>query len=713
MITKTNRQSFFQNILYFSIILIILQVVLSRNCEETLKDNLKHLSLFNNTNPLPNSGFGYNSMGNYDRCIRTPLSKYMTFKLRVDQEQPVKAKSLFHMGLCLPEECVTKENADNIVEFIVNKTSINRSYIQIILSQEENDSIFVMDTLTVISITIISITAIFGSGLVKIIIYSFKKDKNHNNYQSLEESKLNFRDSSPANDDFMSSTQDVSAIKRLSSNLLSSEIMQISQNNGENLTSAKLKNNIFKNTNSYDTKAYKFLDCFDIVKNYHKLFQIDENELGVRLIKGINLISFISFVFLQYVAILFHLPIRDPLTILNEFECAYAQLIYNSDFSTDIFISSTGFLVAYYGVKDLKSWKNSHFGKVVLEIVKLFIKTWPFVILIFLFYFKIYGYFLDGPISGHTFNYELYSCNQQWPYILSFMADFTFGSWENEHPFCYSWIWIIFIEFKCTIIAFILLFIYARRKSIFTILFFIMTVSLLIIEAWLLIDLNLSVNINDINYDIVYFKEYYYKFYMRCFPYWIGFLFGMFYANYLSDIKENKYDDLRSFFDEIKMNKLLSIFLFTVGISVMLFLIVVTSWSYSPDSWYSTTRFFYNFLAKKFFVLGAFVACLPLMLGNLYALGGWFSLYIFNLLYKVRLSAIVISGLVIRYYLLSIRENYFYNAIFNNAIGVSFIYISYVLSIFVTIIFLTPFLQLEELLDSKFNTNKKNKMHLI
>ena len=139
----------------------------------------------------------------------------------------------------------------------------------------------------------------------------------------------------------------------------------------------------------------KINKIFDIVKNYYKLFQIDENELGVRLIKGINLISFISFVFLQYVAILFHVPIRDPLTILNEFECAYAQLIYNSDFSTDIFIASTGFLVAYYGVKDLKSWKNSHFGKVVLEIVKLFIKIWPFVILIFLFYLiKVHNSFL-------------------------------------------------------------------------------------------------------------------------------------------------------------------------------------------------------------------------------------------------------------------------------------------------------------------------------
>jgi hypothetical protein len=713
MKTKTRRKSLFQNILYISIIVIILQVVLSRNCEETLKDNLKHLSLYNKTNPLPNSGFGFNAMGNYDRCLKTPASKYLTFKMRVDQEKPLKAKSLFHMGLCLPEECVTRENADQAVDFIINKTSIDRSYVEIILAQEENDSIFEMDTFTIITITIISVWGILGSGLVKIMIDSFKKGENKNKYQTLRESKINSRDSSPVNDDFMVSTQDVSAIKRLSSNLLSSELIQNSQNNGEILSSTGEKKNHFKNNNSFDTKAHSLLECFDVVKNYHKLFQIDETELGVRVIKGINMISFFSFVFLQFVANLFHVPIRDPFTIINEFQCAYAQLIYNSDFSTDMFIATTGFLVAYYGVKDLKSWKQSHFGKVILESVKLFIKTWPFVILLFLFYFKIYGYFLDGPLSGHTFNYEISSCKQQWPYILSFMADFTYGKWEKEHPFCYSWIWIVFIEFKCTIIAFILLFIYARRKSIFTILFFIMTVLLLIIEAWFLIDLNLMVNINDINYDIVYFKAYYYKFYMRCFPYWIGFIFGMLYANYLSDIKENNYDDLRSFFDEIKMNKILSILLFILGISIMMFFIVATSWSYGVNSWYSTARFFYNFLAKKFFVLAAFVACLPLMLGNLYSFGGWFSLYLFNLLYKVRLSAIIISGLVIRYYLFNIRENFFYNAIFNNAIGGSFIYISYVLSIFVTVIFLNPFIQIEELLDSKFNTNKKNKLHLI
>ncbi len=145
MKTKIRNRLNKQKLLYVSIIILILQVVNSKNCVETIKDSFTHFSLTNMTNPLTSSGLGYNDMGKYDACLLTPASKYMTFKLNVYQTKPQKAKTIFHMGLCLPEECVTKEIAGKVVDYLVNNAAIPREDVEVIIAQDENNSVFQMD----------------------------------------------------------------------------------------------------------------------------------------------------------------------------------------------------------------------------------------------------------------------------------------------------------------------------------------------------------------------------------------------------------------------------------------------------------------------------------------------------------------------------------------------------------------------------------------
>jgi peptidoglycan/LPS O-acetylase OafA/YrhL len=199
----------------------------------------------------------------------------------------------------------------------------------------------------------------------------------------------------------------------------------------------------------------------------------------------------------------------------------------------------------------------------------------------------------------------------------------------------------------------------------------------------------------------------YYLIYIRCGPYFMGFFFGIFYAEYKEDEKHGRESTNRKFFQTMKSNKILYIGSYILGLLIMATIVFAVYFSYKTE-WTLLGKVFYNVLSRKGFVLGFFLVCLPIMQGNLQALGGWLGSDFFVPLSKVSFAVYVIHPFIIRYLYYNFRHAVYFEMSMLILYATSFIVVVYILSIFVTAIFETPFMHLRLLLLEKRSVKNKN-----
>ena len=125
-----------------------------------------------------------------------------------------------------------------------------------------------------------------------------------------------------------------------------------------------------------------------------------------------------------------------------------------------------------------------------------------------------------------------------------------------------------------------------------------------------------------------------------------------------------------------------------------------TYWSYDTE-WPFWLRFSYNLLSKKFYIIGLFMFCFPLMQGNLYIFGGWLGSSIFLPLSKLSFSVYIIHPLLIKYVIFNIRYPIFFNGTYLIIIGLSFAVSSYILAILICTLFEMPFQNIRDLFKKK------------
>jgi len=385
---------------------------------------------------------------------------------------------------------------------------------------------------------------------------------------------------------------------------------------------------------------------------------------------------------------------------LDYFKSFLWQFFFNSTFAVDLFFSFSGFFIAVISLKNLVAMSKATISQSMMNIVLRLLRIWPLYSLIFLGYWKFYIYAMDGPISGYTFNNELYSCDKQWPFMLTLFTNWTYGIWETAYPYCMSWYWYIPNDFQYCIVAVVFLMLYARKRNLFWALFVSFNLGMAIVEAYECWTINFGPNLLDIASNNDYYKYYYLKFYTRSGPFFIGFLFGIVYAQYKRDAKANVDSFTRRIFEQIKDSKMLSFIVWFIGFFIMMAILFATYWSYG-EKWSFGFNFFYAFFGRKLYVFGLFLFCFPLMLGNLYLLGGWFAHDVFLPFAKLSFSVYIIHPLLVKYVIFNVRAPIYFNgnSIFIQGFGL--VVASYLLAIPVCTLFEMPFQNVRNIFKKK------------
>ncbi len=350
-------------------------------------------------------------------------------------------------------------------------------------------------------------------------------------------------------------------------------------------------------------------------------------------------------------------------------------------------------------------FRTASFFNIIAEILLRLLRIWPVYSLMFIFYWKYYIYFLDGPISGEQFNKELDSCDSQWPFMLTLVTNFTYGIFEKYNSYCMGWFWYIPNDFQYCIIGIFLIYSYARSETLFYILWTIIFSAFTVVEGLMISKYDVGVTIVDYS-DPDYFKYFYFRLYTRAAPFFIGLLFGVIYSQYKHDDKNNQDTKTRRFFNAIKESTGLSAVFYIIGLGLILTLTFGVYWMYG-NTYSFGFRFMYNILVKKLWVLGLYMFALPLMLGNFYIFGGWLGASFFVPLSKLTFSVYIVHPLVVKYLILNSRTSIFITGHWIIMNGVSFIVASYGFAILVCGLFEMPFQNVRDIFKGKSRGDSK------
>jgi hypothetical protein len=370
----------------------------------------------------------------------------------------------------------------------------------------------------------------------------------------------------------------------------------------------------------------------------------------------------------------------------------------------------SGFLLTYITLRRRETIQKASCLQIIIGVLFRLLRIWPLFFMIFLAYWKFYIYLLDGPFSGYLFNNEIESCNIQWPFMMILINNFTLGRFEGaKYPWCFSWGWYIPNDFQLSIVGIIFMLLYLKNRKQFYIAFAVICSMCVAGECYQFWRTKFGANAFDMSEGGAEYMFIYYLIYIRCGPYFIGFLLGIFYAEYKEDEKNGRESTNRNFFTALKTKKLFYISSYIFGIFLMALFVFVVYFSYH-HTWQVWHKVLYNVLSRKGFVVGFFMTILPIMQGNLQRMGAWLGSDFFVPLSKVSFAVYVIHPFIIRYIYFNFRHAVYFEMSMLLLYASSFIVVVYVLSIFVTAIFEAPFMHLRLLLLEKRAAHIKKKV---
>jgi len=356
--------------------------------------------------------------------------------------------------------------------------------------------------------------------------------------------------------------------------------------------------------------------------------------------------------------------------------------------------------------------KMGFFKTVYLGTFYRFLRIWPLYAAIFIIVWKILPLFGNGPIFGQIFNNEVGSCNKQWPFMLLFVENWTYGKYETVAPVCLGWYWYIPNDFQMCFIGTILIALYFRSKLTFAISFISIALICLVFEAHNIISLNIGVNLFEQGSIFDNFKDFYIKFYNRCSPFWIGLLFGIIYYEYkIAEKEKNEESKIRKFINKIKESSFYGYLILLSGLLIMSFLWFIVYDSYK-QKWSYFWKFCYLFFSRKLFVVGLFMFCLGLMVGKAKFISNFLSLGVFSTLAKLGFALYLIHPAIIKFTYYSFRQSFYFDPYILFMYSISFITIATILSCIFAPLFETPFANLRLLFEGESKKISKIESYL-
>ena len=605
-------------LLFFILLINVKSDANFTKCKEIFENYLKNFNLMDITNPLVASGTGYNDFGKYDMCLEIKDSKYYLNKItfRTSGNEMLNKYDVY-IGLCVPEECYEYERENEYIRSLIKKwLQLKDEDIENIYTNNYNNEIYKLDNLAVFSAILFLTILMFSSGLFK-YIFEYKKNK-----------------------------KDIIEISDINNSNLNKE-----KNNEENLN----KNPLLCFVNK----------IFDFNYNFERITSIPK-ERDIKLIYGLKSVSFfiIVFISMSYMFVAYKLPIRNPEGSLRYMRNIFWQFIFNNNFLYDIIFFTSAFYIAYKYTKNSEN-KNYDFKYFILKIFQKLTRIYPVYIIIFLFYYKFFGYFLDGPISGYFFKKELDDCKKNSYNVFLMLQDFLLGvpkKSDNYNYYCFEWGWFFSAYFHYYIIGCLLMYFYLKNKNSFYLVNSILLFVFITVELIQLIVKKFKITFyeNFVNNKHFYYEIYYSKFYNRIIPYLLGFLAGIWYAN------QNK--NMNGFINKNKDNIKINLLLYSIGVDLIILVIILPYFAYPQsndkileEKSNNFVCILYNFLSRKVFIFGLFLMMLPLLKNNFYYFGGFLNDDCFGKLNKLLLCTYLVHPILLRFILLNARYQLYFD----------------------------------------------------
>ena len=657
-------------------------------CDNIMVEYLKSYNPLNFSNPVVNSGTGYNDFGKYDLCLDAKFKYYLnkiTFNTTSDKVVPTFDA---YVGLCIPEICYDDTILENWKGFLNKYTGIKKENIEVIKPLELNALYSKFDTICIIFTVFFLIFFLFGSGLIYYIIVLLGKEKKNTNIIEVNNNDNNVSISTGTNKQSIND----SIVSRFNNNCI------ISNNNDRISIPVKTDNSRILEENKRTN--YVIFDVIDTLfngrRNWYLCTKLPK-EKNIKLIYGIKAVAMFIVIFSSMITFYtsYPIPIRNPEGTMEYVRSFPWQFFFNNSVCYDILFFISAFYLSYKTINNSETSFLYSLKKILMKSLKYY----PFYIIMFIIYWKFFIYLIDGPVGGYLFNNEIDSCNKNYPFILSMVPNLTLNFFSSEgtpyHCFLYSW--FISNEFHFYIIGVILLYIYKKNYKVFYPIFIFLFLSFCSIEIFILYKYEYGVTFYEQHHKNHnnYIENYYTKLYTRITPFLIGLLCGIFYTNRHNSNSSN-------IITNINKSTLIQILLLSISYMIMLLIIfgVYFIYAQSHTEFVNNINLLFkvmiNFLFRKIYVICLFLIMIPLLSGKLYYLGGYLSEDCFGYLNKITMAAYLISHLIIRYILLNARYQLYFDGWYFLFYGTATIALSYVIGFFMHFLFVLPFKNLKK-----------------
>lgn len=687
------------------ILFFALDFIYADECDNIMVEYLKSYNPLNFSNPVVNSGTGYNDFGKYDLCLDAKFKYYLnkiTFNTTSDTVVPTFDA---YVGLCIPEICYDDTILENWKGFLNKYTGIKKENIEVIKPLELNALYSKFDTICIIFTVFFVIFFIFGSGLIYYIFLLLRKEKKKNT--NIIEANINDNNVNISKDTNKKSI-DESGINI--SGVINNSIIS----NCNDRVSIPVKTD--NSTMIEENKQYNNL-CFDVIdtlfngrRNWYLCTKLPK-EKHIKLIYGIKAVAMFIVIFSSMITFYtsYPIPIRNPEGTMEYVRSFSWQFFFNNSVCYDILFFISAFYLSYKTINN----NETSFLYSLKKILMKSLKCYPFYIIMFIIYWKFFIYIIDGPVGGYLFNNEIDSCNENYPFILSMLPNLTLNFFSSKGtPYhCFLYTWFISNEFHFYIIGVILLYIYKKNYKVFYPIFIFLFLSFCSIEIFILYKYEYGVTFYEQhhkNYNH-YIENYYTKLYTRITPFLIGLLCGIIYTNRYNSNSVN-------IITNINKSTTIQVTLLSISYIIMVLIIFGVYFIYAQShiefvkNINLVSKVMINFLFRKFYVICLFLIMIPLLSSKFYYLGGYLSENCFGYLNKITMAAYLVSHLIIRYILLNARYQLYFDGWYFLFYGTATIALSYVIGFFMHFLMVLPFKNLKKYIFDTEISNEYDKL---
>ena len=356
------------------------------------------------------------------------------------------------------------------------------------------------------------------------------------------------------------------------------------------------------------TPSERFFDCFNVSKNFKKLFSTgsaEGHDLDIGVFNGIRTLSYFYVIFGHDYLVR---GTTGVIAVEVEAMIQHKVMIFVTGgfYAVDCFFFLGGFLTAFVMTDKLRKMGPSVLNYLML-VFQRYLRIMPLYITCIFIYWKLSVLIGSGPIRYLMVNTITSQCNESWWQHLFFGDNIGFIAFNSQY--CFAWGWYLACDFQLFLITPFFLWLYVKNANLGKLaLLTLLVVFLAVGFVVTFVDKIITFPLQNASPD---FNWYYYMPYTRAPPYVLGLLISLIY-------KELKFSQNRGFFiNLILQSRIFRIAVSFIGIGIILFVTwIVTPLLTNYNAWSLDLQYTWAAISRTLFVIGLTLFLLPSLFGK-------------------------------------------------------------------------------------------------